>query len=48
MLVDEPEPAQIHRSIACAQCGEMVMETRLKQVAGKVICIPCAEQHGAA
>jgi formylmethanofuran dehydrogenase subunit E len=47
-LMKEPEPAQIHRSIACAQCGEMVMETRLKQMKGKVICIPCAEQLGAA
>jgi formylmethanofuran dehydrogenase subunit E len=47
VLVDEPEPARIHRSIACGQCGEMVMETRLKQIDGKAICIPCAQRHSA-
>ena len=43
MLIDEPEPAHIHRSIACALCGESVMETRLSQVDGKAVCIPCSQ-----
>jgi formylmethanofuran dehydrogenase subunit E len=41
--VPEPEPAQIRKSAACASCGEMVMESRLRKVDGKRVCIPCAE-----
>jgi formylmethanofuran dehydrogenase subunit E len=44
VLIDEPEPARIHRSIVCALCGESVMETRLKQLDGKVVCIPCSQE----
>ena len=42
--VDEPEPARIHASAECADCGESVMETRLRDVAGKALCIPCAQR----
>ena len=45
--IDEPEPARIHGSAPCALCGERVMETRLQQVDGKLLCIPCAEREGA-
>jgi formylmethanofuran dehydrogenase subunit E len=42
--VDEPEPARIMKSIECAVCGEMVMETRTKKINGGSVCIPCAEK----
>ncbi|MGV8075413.1 MAG: FmdE family protein [Syntrophobacteraceae bacterium] len=37
-----PAPAQVHRSIVCDVCGEAVMETRIKYVKGKKLCIPCS------
>ena len=43
VVVDEPEPARVHNSVPCSICGEAVMETRLRNVSGKPICIPCAE-----
>jgi formylmethanofuran dehydrogenase subunit E len=44
-VIDEPEAARISKSIACAICGEYVMDTRLHQVNGNLICIPCAEKR---
>jgi formylmethanofuran dehydrogenase subunit E len=41
--IREPAPARIHRSLPCASCGELVMETRLRETDGKRLCIPCAE-----
>ena len=38
-----PEPARIFRSVRCARCGEMVMETRARLREGEIVCIPCAE-----
>lgn len=38
-----PERAQIRRSVPCATCGESVMETRVREVEGRPLCIPCAE-----
>jgi formylmethanofuran dehydrogenase subunit E len=43
IVIDEPEPARIIKSVSCAICGESVMETRLRKVNGKLACIPCAE-----
>jgi formylmethanofuran dehydrogenase subunit E len=40
----EPEPARIHKSIPCAFCGENVMESRIRRIAGKPACIPCYEK----
>jgi formylmethanofuran dehydrogenase subunit E len=37
-----PEPAQIHRSVACDACGESVAEHRLVERGGRRLCIPCA------
>jgi formylmethanofuran dehydrogenase subunit E len=37
-----PEPARIYKSLACAACGETVMEPRTREVGGQVICIPCS------
>jgi formylmethanofuran dehydrogenase subunit E len=42
-LREIPARAQIHRSRTCEACGEEAMETRLRQVGGKLLCIPCSE-----
>ena len=43
--IPEPEPARIRKSIACAFCGESVMESRIKQLHEKPACIPCYEMQ---
>ena len=43
--VPEPEPAQIRDSIACAICGETVMESRIRNLDEKAVCIPCFVTH---
>ena len=47
VTVAEPEPARIHDSVVCADCGELVMETRARKYAGSFLCIPCAAQRSA-
>jgi formylmethanofuran dehydrogenase subunit E len=42
--IDEPEPARIMKTVECAFCGEGVMETRVREIHGKLACIPCAEK----
>ncbi len=42
--IEEPEPAKIFPSVKCALCGEMVMETRTRQLNGKYVCIPCTQK----
>lgn len=39
-----PEMAQIHKSLACDNCGEPTMSTRLKEFEDKKLCIPCYEE----
>jgi formylmethanofuran dehydrogenase subunit E len=46
VTVEEPEPARIRDSIQCADCGEMVMESRARAVEGSLMCIPCSERRG--
>ncbi len=46
--VDEPATARIHKSVPCAFCEELVMETRMHELDGKRTCIPCAKRHGKA
>jgi formylmethanofuran dehydrogenase subunit E len=41
--IPEPDFARIHQAVPCAACGELVMETRIRIVNGKKLCIPCAE-----
>lgn len=41
--IDAPEQARIMRSVRCDICGEPVMETRLREIDGRKVCIPCAE-----
>jgi len=38
---DIPE-ATIYRSLICEGCGEAAMETRIVEVDGKPLCIPCS------
>lgn len=40
--VSEPEPARIRKSVPCSVCGESVMETRVQDIEGSPVCIPCA------
>lgn len=39
--IDEPDPARIMESLPCSICGERVMTSRLQEVNGKPVCIPC-------
>ena len=43
--VEMPEPARIYKSLACAKCGEKVMESRARKVGGQVLCIPCSPEE---
>ncbi|MBN2005539.1 MAG: TraR/DksA C4-type zinc finger protein [Anaerolineae bacterium] len=36
-----PQKARILKSLQCAACGEMVMETRTRNFRGQVLCLPC-------
>lgn len=38
-----PRPARIHTSLACADCGEATMETRVRLLHGRHLCPPCFE-----
>jgi formylmethanofuran dehydrogenase subunit E len=42
--ISEPPLAQIHKSIKCDACGEGVMQTRIKPVDDKNLCIPCSQK----
>ena len=41
--IEPPPMARLHDSALCAACGERVMATRLQEVEGRLLCIPCAE-----
>jgi formylmethanofuran dehydrogenase subunit E len=45
--VDAPpvRPARILASMVCQECGEKVMESRIRRYGGKDLCIPCFAQH---
>jgi formylmethanofuran dehydrogenase subunit E len=43
--VPEPEPARIRDSVHCTICGESVMESRIRNLDGKSVCIPCYGKH---
>jgi formylmethanofuran dehydrogenase subunit E len=44
--IDEPPPrkARMHPSIACADCGEGTMETRIRRFAGRELCPECFDE----
>lgn len=44
VTIPEPPKARIRQSVVCERCGEMVMETRVRDAAGRLLCIPCADQ----
>ena len=46
VTIDEPEPARVMGSSLCAVCGELTMEARLREVDGRALCIPCAQEQG--
>ena len=36
-----PSKARIHTNVTCAECGESVMETRVRRLDGRELCPPC-------
>ncbi len=44
--VELPSKARLFASVVCSQCGEPVMEARLRMRDGEPCCIPCSEQYG--
>jgi formylmethanofuran dehydrogenase subunit E len=40
--IEEPPRARIRGSIRCDGCGEPVMETRVRPIDGRHLCIPCS------
>ncbi|MFC1898403.1 FmdE family protein [Candidatus Cloacimonadota bacterium] len=42
--IDLPPKAQLYKNIVCDECGETAMETRIKVIAGKKLCIPCTKK----
>lgn len=40
--IEEPPKAVIRNSLKCDCCGEYVMETRIKKIKHKNICLPCS------
>ena len=43
--IAEPEAARIMESLPCSVCGERVMTSRLQDVDGEPVCIPCREKR---
>ncbi len=39
-----PQPARIHGSLTCEDCGESTMETRTRRFGERTLCIPCFER----
>jgi len=48
VTISEPEHARILRSVPCDECDEPVMETRVRHIDNKTLCIPCAQKRGEA
>ncbi len=46
VLPSLPQPARIHESVVCDECGESVMSTRIREIEGRSLCIPCAAAVG--
>jgi len=44
--IDEPKRARIYQTVSCDRCREPVMETRLQEINGRRLCIPCAAVAG--
>ncbi len=39
-----PRPARVFDSVTCASCEEQVMETRIRRLDGRFLCVPCFDQ----
>jgi formylmethanofuran dehydrogenase subunit E len=44
VTIDAPEAARIRNSVICEGCSEPVMDTRIREIKGRRLCIPCAEE----
>jgi formylmethanofuran dehydrogenase subunit E len=44
VTIDLPEAARIRNSVICEGCSEPVMDTRVREIEGRRLCIPCAEE----
>ncbi|NPA25442.1 MAG: formylmethanofuran dehydrogenase [Deltaproteobacteria bacterium] len=42
--IEAPDKARILASVVCDECGEAVMETRIRKRGGRNLCIPCSEK----
>ncbi|MDO9576516.1 MAG: FmdE family protein [Candidatus Cloacimonadales bacterium] len=42
--IELPPKAQLYTNVVCRDCGETAMETRIKIIDGRKLCIPCAEK----
>ena len=42
--ITPPEIARIFNDVICENCGEPVMATKVQEISGKKLCIPCAEK----
>ena len=40
-----PEKARLFNSVECAECGEVVSESRARVKDGKFVCIPCSNEY---
>jgi formylmethanofuran dehydrogenase subunit E len=40
-----PAEARVHPSLRCEECAEDVMETRIRRIKGRQLCIPCFERY---
>ena len=41
VAVEVPKRARLNASINCEECGEPTMETRIRRIDGRNVCIPC-------
>ncbi len=41
--IPPPPRARLYPSVRCEKCGEKVMETRIRNMEGKKLCIPCSK-----
>ncbi|MBU2467660.1 MAG: TraR/DksA C4-type zinc finger protein [Proteobacteria bacterium] len=44
--VSMPRSARILTSLVCEECGESIMESRTRRLAGRTLCIPCFQAQG--
>ncbi|WP_456474420.1 FmdE family protein [Candidatus Pyrohabitans sp.] len=39
--IEFPEEAEVRDSVRCSACGEYAMDTKVREVNGKKLCLPC-------